>query len=287
MRRSRLLASLFLGAHGRVLRILSAVILLLTVTACLPEPPTPTPAPPTETPTITPTATSTIVWFPPTPTFTPAPTRQIEPTVDLRTSVGEVWFKDNFTDPDDWLITRTTAGSVAYGKEELTLAVSAEKGILYSLRKTPQLDDFYLEIDALPSLCRPKDIYGLLLRATSSADHYRLMMTCGGELRLERLTNSRYTVLHDWSPSGQFPVGGMVRVRLGVWAQGEELRFFVNDAYQFTIRDTALPSGVVGVYARSAGDTPLTVSFSNLVVYHLDEAAALPSATPIPTPTPK
>ena len=44
------------------------------------------------------------------------------------------------------------------------------------------------------------------------------------------------------------------------------MRFFINDEYQFSVRDPLLASGRLGVFARSAGDTAVTVNFSNLVV---------------------
>jgi hypothetical protein len=102
--------------------------------------------------------------------------------------------------------------------------------------------------------------------------------------------------LQDWLSSGQVPPGAMLAVRLGVWALGDELRFFVNDIYQFAVRDPLWKSGRVGLYARAAGDTPLTVSFSNLQVQEIDVSriptpeptstqTVLPSATRRPTAT--
>ena len=48
------------------------------------------------------------------------------------------------------------------------------------------------------------------------------------------------------------------------------MRFFVNDAYQFSINDPMLPSGSLGVFARSAGDLAVTVNFSELVVTEIE-----------------
>jgi hypothetical protein len=54
---------------------------------------------------------------------------------------------------------------------------------------------------------------------------------------------------------------------LGISAVGDEMRFFVNGQYQFTIRDPLLVSGGVGVFARSTNNQAVTVNFSDLVVY--------------------
>jgi hypothetical protein len=131
----------------------------------------------------------------------------------------------------------------------------------------------------VPSLCRSDDAYGLLLRASSTQDYYRLLVTCSGRIRLERTKGGKSIPLQDWVASGQIFPGGMMRYRLSVWAQGPEMRVFVNDVYQFSVKDPVWESGAVGVFARSAGDTPLTVSFSNLVVYETGVGQAQPLAT--------
>ncbi|MBE0699206.1 MAG: hypothetical protein IH586_19975 [Anaerolineaceae bacterium] len=262
-------------------------LIVLALTACLPAEASPAPVPPTETATATPLPSATIIWFPATPTYTPFPTREITPTQDLRPEIGGLILEDRFDDPQSWATSRTAVGSVAFGQKELTLAVASPRGSLISLRAEPQLSDFYLEIDSLPSLCRTDDNYGLILRATSRFDYYRLLVNCNGQLRMERLKNEKPVLLQDWITSGQIFPGGMIRLRLGVWAQKDEMRVFVNDIYQFTVQDPVWPAGQVGVFARSAGDTPLTVNFSQLKIFSLNGSALVPStgtATP-PNPT--
>lgn len=270
-------------------RAISCFLITLSLSACFPIEASPTTFPlvPSETATVTPMPSATIVWFPATATFTPPPTHEVEPTQDLHPALDEVILSDSFTNPDLWQTSRTTVGSIAFGNRELTLAVASERGMLHSLRADAQLDDFYLEIDALPSLCRAEDAYGLLLRASSAIDAYRLLVKCDGQLRMERLKNGEYLVLQDWTTSGQVFPGGMIRVRLGVWALKDELRVYINDVFQFAVRDVVWPAGQVGIFARSAGKNPLTVNFSNLVVYHLDPSGAVPrESTPAPTGTP-
>ncbi len=46
--------------------------------------------------------------------------------------------------------------------------------------------------------------------------------------------------------------------------------------------DPKFPSGAFGVFVRSTGDTPVTVTFSDLEVY--DVNYTLPTKTPWPTP---
>jgi hypothetical protein len=193
--------------------------------------------------------------------------------------------EDYFTDPATWTTARTGIGSIAFGQQELTLAVSAPQGTLYSLRNSLRLSDFYLEIQMLPSLCTPGDVFGLLLRANSGVDYYRLLINCNGQVRLERLKNSKILPLQDWVGSGQVFPGGLMRLRLGVWAYQEEIRVFINDVYQFSVHDPVWTEGQLGVFARSASDSPLTVSFSNLEIFGLEQRIPLQAVT-IPTPAP-
>jgi hypothetical protein len=258
------------------------LLFLLVLSACMPAAAAePTPVVPTETATTTPTATGTIIWFPPTATLTPMPTREVTPTPELRPGVTDIIVEDLFTDKESWHTARTAVGSIAYGRDELTLAVSSSRGLLISMRSDPLLADFYLEIEADPSLCRGSDAFGLLLRAHSTQDFYRLLINCNGQVRLERIKESKSLPLQDWVPNG-LPPGGMVRTRLGIWALKDELRIFVNDVYQFTVKDPVWTVGQIGVFARSAGDTPLTVSFSRLTVRAVEGGRS-----PLPTMTPR
>jgi hypothetical protein len=116
-------------------------------------------------------------------------------------------------------------------------------------------------------------------------DGYRLLATCDGRLRLERIKNGELALLQDWTESGEVPHGGMVPLRLGVWALGSELRIFVNQVYQFSASDPVWKEGQIGAYARAELDGPLTVNFSRLEVYAINRSL-LPSPTVTTTSTP-
>lgn len=245
-------------------------ILSLLLIGCRPATPLPasltqTPLPPTDTPT------PTIVWFPPTATFTPFPTRETpSPTPDQRPGIGALIFEDDFTQQGLWSLAATPTGNVALGKQELTIAIAGAKTYLASVRQQPVLADFYLEITASPSLCSGRDEYGLLLRVSADLDAYRFALSCDGMVRLDRLYRGQASSPQPWLPSGAVPPGAPSTSRLGVWAMGPEMRFFVNDFYQFSIRDPLLPSGAIGLFARSDDDLPLTVNFSHLTVYEVN-----------------
>jgi hypothetical protein len=249
------------------LQLLTGLVACLPLATRLPPWPTDTPLPPTGTPT------PTIVWFPPTPTYTPLPTVTlgITPTLDTQPAYGPLIFADNFSHSELWNKGRTANGSIAFGKNELTLAISQARVYLYSLRQDPILDDFYLEITASPSICRSADEYGLLLRVSPGLDFYRFALTCDGQARVDRYLNSQASSPQPPKPNGAIPPGAPSTSRLGIWAAGKEMRFYANGQYLFTIRDSTLPSGSLGLFARTAGSDMMTVTFSDLAVYQVIE----------------
>lgn len=260
----------------------SLVLLLLLLTACSAlNPPQVTPFIPTRSPTPQPSAT--IQWFPPTATPTAFPTAAPrQPTPDQRPSLGEVILRDSFNQPAGWLTGQFASGTVTAGKGRLDLVTQATAGVsLVSLRSGALPADYYLELTASPSLCRGKDSYGLIFRAEGEVSYYRLFITCEGQLRVERWRPGEVGVVQDWTPSGQVPSGAPASLRIGLWLFRDEMRIFINDIYQFSARDPLLSGSQVGVFARAASASPVSVSFADLTVRAI--SGYLPS--PVPSPT--
>lgn len=226
-----------------------------------------------DTQTTTPTAvpSATVEWFPATATPTILPTQLISPTPDFRPNIGELIFSDDFSEPVGWTLGTLSSGSIALGLDELTIAISEPGAYLNSIRQEPTLSDFYLEITTNPTLCRGEDQYGLLLRTSSPNDFYRYSLSCDGRIRLDRIVGGNASSPQPWTISNAAPPGAPISSRLGVWAKGKELRFFVNDQYQFTVIDPLIPAGLLGLFAWSAGDTAVTVNFSDLVVHQITQ----------------
>jgi hypothetical protein len=177
-----------------------------------------------------------------------------------------VIFSDDFSDPSQWALGQTSTTSIALGNHSLTLALDQPGGYLYTLRNKPTLTDFYLEVTASPSLCRDEDEYGLLLRVSPALEFYRFSLYCDGGIRLDKYVNGKASSPLPKTLSGSVPPGAPSSSRLAVWAKGKELRFYINDEYQFEIRDPTLLQGSLGFFIRSAGDNAVTISFSDLIV---------------------
>jgi len=245
-------------------------ILLLGLNSCLTQP---TLIPPTPTETISPseTPTPTIVWFPPTATITPLPRSTLAPAspANILPDFGELIFQDIFDQPDLWQTGEMTAGSVAFGINELSLGVSQPEGYLVSLRRDTSLSDFYLEVTANPSICRGEDEYGILFRVTPASDFFRFGANCAGEARLDRFLSGSASAPQPPTLSGVIPPGAPSSTRIGIWAAGREIRFYANGEFLFMVRDPSLTVGGLGLYARASGQNAVSVNFSNLSVYQV------------------
>ncbi|MGB9586065.1 MAG: hypothetical protein ACPL4H_07155 [Anaerolineales bacterium] len=242
--------------------------LCLLLSSCTASPATlipDTPLPPTAT--ITPTAT--IVWFPPTATPTAVPTLAITPTLDLKPKIGALLFSDDFSVGTNWMLAQTNSSSIALGRNEITLAISQPKTYLYTLRKEPQLDNFYLKINASPNLCLSDDEYGILFRFTTNKEFYRLGLTCDGQLHLDRYMQNRATMIYPKSYSGAVPPGAPSLSLIELWASKNQIIVFINQQYQFTLNDAAILSGSFGLFARTGSHDAMTVNFSDLKVYQI------------------
>ena len=235
---------------------------------------TATPRPPTPTPF----QTATPIWFPATATSTPQPVRTQIATPEMLNGLGSVIATDDFSRSSTWDTASSNDGSASISRDRLTLAV--QPGVyLISLQRDIVAGDFYAEITARPSLCRGADEYGFLARA-NAVTYYRFSLTCSGQAHAERISVKERHDLYEPVLSGDVPPGAPGEVRIGVWAAGSELRLFLNGRFQFSISDLNLASGTVGVFTRAAGDTPVTVTFSDLVVRAVDYVP--PTRTPNP-----
>ena len=248
---------------------------LLLLAACLPVDSVPPTAGPR--PSDTPHPTATVIWFPPsaTPTLLAVPTYTATP--EMSPGIGKVTLNDDFSDDSVWDTAASDSGSAAISRSRLTLTV--QPGFyLSSMRREMPLRDFYAEITARPSLCRGEDNYGLIVRGVGGF-FYRFVLSCNGQIRAERISGGTKLTIHEPVPSGDAP-GAPGEVRMGMWAVGSEMRLFLNGRFQFSVTEGTFPSGALGVFVRSTGDTPVTVTFSDLTVYDVEYTP--PTKTPIP-----
>jgi hypothetical protein len=174
---------------------------------------------------------------------------------------------DNFEDGSSWNLTATTSGSAAVGLNQLTIVLLEPRAYVASLRQDLFLTDFYAEIRVDTSLCAGQDEFGLILRAASPSEFYRFSLTCNGYYRLDRIIGGTASSPQPLTFSSAVPRAAPATIRLGVFAQGSEMRFFINDQYQFSANTSLIPGGTLGVFARSGENSAVTINFSELEIY--------------------
>ena len=229
--------------------------------------------------TETPLPTPTIDWFPAsaTPTLGSSFTQR-PPTPVMRPGLGATTLNDDFSDSFLWDTVTSNEASAEIRNNRLNLSVQSKLYII-SLRHELAADNYYAEITARLNLCRDDDSYGLLIRANAVA-YYRFSLSCNGTSYAERISIGTHELLQAPLPSSDVPLGAPGEVRIGVWAVGAEMRLFLNGRYQFSISGSKYPSGTIGVFVNSAGETPVVVSFSRLTMQKVDYS--FPTTTPKP-----
>jgi hypothetical protein len=236
----------------------------------LPPEPTLTPIP---TATQTGTPTPTIDWFPATPTPTlllvPSPTPQ--PTFeDMRTGIVERLVDDQFTDEGLWETLQSTGGNIAFGVQNLTLAVASPSTSLISLSQHTLPEDFYLEVTVQTTLCQPVDQIGVLFWHQSNSDFHRLLIDCSGQVRLDLIQGGQTVVLHDWESTRRTQPGAPATNRVGLWVSRGQFQLYINDAFQFEERIARNQRGLLGFFSRTISGNAMTVRFSDLQIYRVE-----------------
>jgi hypothetical protein len=245
------------------------LVMVFIFSGCLPvNQPSVDLQPPTAVATPVPSPTPTIQWFPPTATLPPISPPTAIPTEDMLPGLGSILFQDDFTKPQSWSsLGKSSVGSAAVENGSLTIALFKPKVRMISVFSKPAPQQAYIELTAQSNLCNGLDEYGLLFRYASNATLYRYTLSCDGQVQLVRIADGVTSFPQPWMPSGAVPLGAPGTTRLAVWNDGPDMRFFINDQYQFSVRDPKPISGRVGVFARSQSEKALSVSFSNLTVY--------------------
>lgn len=233
-----------------------------------------------------PSSTPTVVWFPPTATNTPMPPATMTPTPVLRPGLGAPLIRQALANLDDWDLPQSSLGNVTLAQGKMTFALHSPQFYLLSLRPSPSLGDFYAEVRVRLSLCANDDTYGLIFRANSSQDYYRLALNCRQEVHLDRIRNGKLVYLQTPTISADVPPGPPAETTLGIWAAGRELRVFINGHWQFTVTDPVFSQGSLGLFAKSGTNSDMTVVFSDLHVTQVTYVSPTPSPTPSKTPIP-
>lgn len=244
------------------------VLLVLFLAACflLEDPPAQDTPRPTTSRTPAPSSTPTVVWFPPTDTPAATPTREITPTPGLMVELGEILYQDPFLSNESWSLPQNERGQINIGNGELNIIINEPDSYFAGIIEKPDLSEYYAEITANPVLCSGRDEYGFLFSVYGTNQYYRFALSCSGEVRLDRLSASGITVLYPWTRNASVPPGAPSVTKLAVLVVDGEIHLFLNGESPYSITGQGNTFGSFGVYARSVGETALTVSFRDFII---------------------
>jgi hypothetical protein len=195
----------------------------------------------------------------------------------MNPGIGTVTLSDNFSNEKLWDTAVSDQGSAAIAANSLSLAVQPGN-YLASMRHNLNVANFYAEITAHPSLCKGEDSYGLIVRSLGKS-FYRFAISCDHMIHAERVSGGIKLQIQEPLASGDAP-GAPGEVRIGMWAVGSEMRLFLNDRFQFSVIEKNFPSGGFGVFVKSEGSTPVSVTFAEFKVYKVSYVP--PTRTPLP-----
>ncbi|MGD8603966.1 MAG: SdrD B-like domain-containing protein [Anaerolineales bacterium] len=228
---------------------------------------------PTETPTSTiapvETLTEQSTAASPTLEFTPSPTPYV--LTGPGAGLGQPDFVENFEDGRDWYL--YADGHVTFnvtGDELLMTAINPDEWTGWLLT-WPEVDDFYLEVEAEPGDCSGLDNFGLVARVGTDGGYYGYLagVACNGQLSLRWWTGVDYVMLAGWRPHEVLTDWDGGPIRIGLWAEGDTLKFYINNQLVAEIEDDRQLSGLFGLYIGSYETPEFDVSVQRVLMWEL------------------
>jgi len=252
----------------------------------------PTPVPPTATPTpvvvdaptaaVSPTPVPPTATQPPTPTMIILPTATASPTATavLATHPDELGPPD-MLDPMDipgkhWYVWGSPGiVPITNVPGYLGLRVPKTGEVTYWIRSNyPALKDAYVQaIFKTGDVCRHKDRYGLVVRASEEYDEgIFVLISCDGMYKIFRW-NGGLKILQDWERTPAIHTGERQINRVGVWMEGPTLRLYVNGTQVAEVQEDHFTEGVFGLAVGADAKPNFTVYVDEVAYWILPKAA--------------
>ncbi len=220
------------------------------------------------TPTHTATAEPTATEVPPTATQAPPPT---SPPDDPALVLGTPTFKDSFSsNSGNWTLFDNDCfqSEIIDGKYVMT-----GKGVGYVCWEFtwPKAQDFYLESAVEPvDECPEGNAYGMIFRSPANDEGYVFALTCEGQYYLWAWDGENGTYLLRPANSAQILAGANQENRIGVMAEGDTMKLYINGILQTSVKDDIfLERGKFGTAILAKDGQPFTVYFDNLTMWEL------------------
>jgi len=195
--------------------------------------------------------------FVPIPTNTPVVESTASPTATLEPSATPAATS-----------TQTPTASPTHGTSDPN--ADFYNGWLLSWRKDL---NFYIETTGTVETCSGRDSYGLMFRAPASDKGYigyLYGISCDGRYSLLSWDGEVMTQILDWTPSTHLAAGSEQTHRIGVLAQGNELKLYAQGELLTTLTDTTHGEGLFGLFISAAQTPNFTTNVEEFLYWDLE-----------------
>ena len=242
---------------------------------------------PTEVPTETVSPTNTTISATATPTSTISLTATgTEPSLPSSTPVstpageaglpsGNPAWSDTFSTNNNWF-----SGGSVFENEDVKFEIVDGKMKMTAFNPNfregwvlswPKPDNFYLEGIFKTIDCSGRDRFGLFVRAENVSENprgYLFGIRCDGRYSL-RIFDGEFTDLIDWILDERIESGSGKSHRLGIWANDNTLRLYIDRELVAEIEDNTFTSGPFGLFIGSAETPNLHVEVDELSYWNI------------------
>lgn len=272
--------------NGNFLKFSVCLILIGALSACLPQTSIVAEFPTaTKEVTVFGTPTAPIQWFPATSTPTSFPMASNTPAPEANSDLGALISGVELTSAVNW--SNVAANNEASNKliwqgDALHFAVNDPPASLFTLNKNIYTTNFYAEALFTVNRCAQNDTYGISFLAATEKYNNRFVIRCDGNIRVVQVRDGLNLPLIGWEFTGAAPPSAPGFVKVGVWVNNGELRFFLDDQIQFSVTDRYYTSGGIGFFVESQDPVGMNIKIEELKIYGLDPQTNLPTLTPQP-----
>lgn len=187
-------------------------------------------------------------------------------------NLGTPDWTDSFSSAASWFLVDNDIArfSVNEGKLRMRAKVSGQPE-QWGIANRPAMDDYYLEgVFTTGSACAGLDRYGMLIRAPNPNAGYVFNISCNGQFRIYEWDGSKYNELKGWTTSTAIKTGPEQTNRVGVWAEGDTLKLYVNDIVIAELDVDIHDAGQFGLLVGSTNTTNFDVFVDEISYWRLD-----------------
>lgn len=157
-----------------------------------------------------------------------------------------------------WYLAADNSIELAIDDGYLTMTAFQPGGDNWRVAELRELGDFYLEAKvSFGDECSGKDSFGFLVRAPDPDggnidSGYAFAFACDGEFRYYLMQDGEYVGLSNWKSASSLNAGAGQTNQVGVWAEGDQFRVYINGVRVAEFNDSTYSRGLFGLLVRSA-----------------------------------